>query len=187
MKRSRHEDSAEQSRSPVRLHWLWILLTVGALLVLIGLFRFWRQEERTSNSAFMDAGAPDGTAGPAKVGRGRVFRRGAGSATATAPTAEEIVAGKVAQFARSRRELAHLLAQKHGVEVSDDVERFFDAVQSGNWDEIEARYKVINGGDSSAGHAAGRPPEVAHVWPAIVDAYGAAEQAHLWPAQKLLD
>jgi len=60
-------------------------------------------------------------------------------------------------------------------------------VESANWDLIEARFKVINGGDSSAGYATGRPPGVEHLWPAIVDAYGAAEQAHLWPAQQLLD
>src|SRR5262249_12841620 len=47
--------------------------------------------------------------------------------------------------------------------------------------------KVINGGGSSAGYADGRLPEAQAVWPAIIDAYGAAEQVHEWPAQKLLD
>jgi hypothetical protein len=73
------------------------------------------------------------------------------------------------------------------VEVSADVEQFFSAVQTGNWDEIEAAFQKINGGDSSAGHADRRPAGVEPLWPAIVDAYGAAEQVHEWPAQKLLD
>ena len=109
------------------------------------------------------------------------------STTAPAATAKEIVAGKLAQFARSRRELAHALAQRHQVEVSGDVERFFAAVESGNWEDIEARFKKINGGDSSAGYSGKRPPGTEHLWPAIIDAYGAAEQVHEWPAQQLLD
>jgi len=102
------------------------------------------------------------------------------------PTADEIVSAKLAQFAHSRRELAHALAQRHSVEVPLDVELFFAAVESGDWNRIEVAFKRINGGDSSAGQAE-RPPGVARLWPAIVDAYGAAEQVHLWPAQQLLD
>ncbi len=100
---------------------------------------------------------------------------------------EEIVGAKLAKFAQSRRDLVYTLAGRHGVEVSDDVKRFFDAVESGNWDEIQASFKTINGDDSSAGHAAGRTPGVNEYWSAIIDAYGAAEQVHEWPAQKLLD
>src|SRR4026208_707612 len=51
-------------------------------------------------------------------------------------TAEEMVAHKVSQFARSRREIAFGLARKHQTEVPADVERFFDAVEAGNWDEL---------------------------------------------------
>ncbi|HWX22398.1 MAG TPA: hypothetical protein VN578_21055 [Candidatus Binatia bacterium] len=109
------------------------------------------------------------------------------AAPAAAKTAEEVVAAKLAQFARSRRNLAYALARRYGVEVPDEVNRFFDAVESGDWDEIQARFSVINGGDSSASHGGGRPPAVNEVWSAIIDAYGAAEQVHLWPAQKLLD
>ncbi len=106
---------------------------------------------------------------------------------ATPKTPQEIVSGKLAQFARSRRQLAYALARRHGVEVPDAVNRFFDAVEGGNWDEIQARYKEINSGDGSASHGDRRPPAVNDLWSAIADAYGAAEQVHLWPAQKLLD
>src|SRR5207249_3616115 len=92
------------------------------------------------------------------------------AAAAPAAAAQEIVAGKLARFGKSRRELVHALARRHGVEVPDAVKLFFDAVESGNWDDIEARLKVINGGDSSAGHAAGRLPAVECLWPAIIDA-----------------
>lgn len=105
-----------------------------------------------------------------------------GSAKALA-TPEEIVAGKVSQFARSRREIAFGLARKHGVEVPQEVEQFFDAVEAGNWQETDALFHSI-----MAKHQ--KEPsvkEVDLVWPAVLDAFGAAQQGHEWPAQKLLD
>jgi hypothetical protein len=101
-------------------------------------------------------------------------------------TAEEIVAGKLLQFTRSRRELARAMARRKGVEVPGDVERFFDALESGNWQEIETQWTALakksrqyeNSTDS---------PELDPVWNAVLDAYGVAEQVHEWPAQKLLD
>src|SRR5262249_39139899 len=73
---------------------------------------------------------------------------------------EAKVATKLSQFARSRYELAQALARRHNVVVPREVEDFFAALQSGNWDEIERRFEAINGGDSSAGHASKRSPEV---------------------------
>ena len=94
---------------------------------------------------------------------------------------------KLAQFGRSRRDFAHALAKRHGVEMPAGVERFFTAVESCKWDDIEAAFQKINGGDSSASHNDKRSQDVDQLWPAIIDAYGVAEQAHLWPAQQLLD
>lgn len=103
------------------------------------------------------------------------------------PSAEQIVAGKLKKFAISRRNLAHALAQRHGTKVPDAVERFFDAMESGNWPKIKAAYDAINGGDGGASTHSPRPPGVQPLWPAIVDAYGAAMEVHLWPPQQLLD
>src|SRR5262249_38256599 len=75
------------------------------------------------------------------------------------------------------------LAKRHGVTVPSEVEHFFDAVESGNWENIDAAFNALG----HWGPSDTRSPEVVKVWAAIVDAYGAAEQAHLWPAQKLLD
>jgi hypothetical protein len=105
----------------------------------------------------------------------------------SAPTAEQIVAQKLAQFGRSRRRFAHALAKRHNVQVPADAEQFFAAVESGNWERIDVAFRKINGGDASASQTDTRSSEVAHLWPAIIDAYGVAEQVHLWPAQKLLD
>jgi hypothetical protein len=51
-------------------------------------------------------------------------------------------------------------------------------------EEIEARFKALRGGEPKDTPV---PRHLHDVWPAIHDAYGAAQEAHLWPAQKLLD
>lgn len=112
------------------------------------------------------------------------FRRLAAS---RGPGAAEIVTSKVIQFGKSRRKLAEILAGRHGVAMTDDVKRFFDAVETGRWEDIESAFKQIDGGDQSASHSDGRPSGVSELWPAIIDAYGVAEQAHLWPPDKLLN
>lgn len=114
--------------------------------------------------------------------RARQVARPTSSAKATS-TAEEIVARHVSQFARSRREICFGLARKHQVEVPSEVEQFFDATEAGDWNRLEPLFDSI-----WKQHQA--KPSVAAieaVWPAVLDAYGAAEQAHEWPAQKLLD
>jgi hypothetical protein len=59
--------------------------------------------------------------------RARLWQRRSRSATSAA-TAEEIVAGKLKQFASSRRDMAHALARRAGIAVPSEVECFFDAV-----------------------------------------------------------
>jgi tetratricopeptide (TPR) repeat protein len=105
------------------------------------------------------------------------------SASEPAPTAEQIVASKVRQFARNRRALAHALAERFKIEVPADVERFFAAVESGNWDEIDAAFKPIG-----ERYKAKPPPrDIDVLWGPILEALGVAESAHDWPAERLLD
>jgi hypothetical protein len=78
------------------------------------------------------------------------------------------------------------MARKQGIEIPPEVERFFRAVEANNWEEIEATFKAINGGDSSASQTRERSSAVSKLWPAIIDAFGAAEQAHLVPSKDLL-
>jgi hypothetical protein len=101
-------------------------------------------------------------------------------------TAEEIVAAKVQQFARKRRAMVHDIARRTGKPIPTEVEKFFDAIESGRWDEIEAQWKGLSRRsgqyeNSTNWHA------LDPYWMSVLDAYGAAEQAHDWPAQKLLD
>jgi hypothetical protein len=101
-------------------------------------------------------------------------------------TAEEIVASKVAQFARSRRHLAEALARRHGTEIPGVVAHFFDALEAGDWEESQRLFKDMT--LTSEQSQSPKPlPEFMAAWPAVLDAFGAAEQAHEWPAQQLLD
>src|SRR6266850_1621180 len=100
------------------------------------------------------------------------------------PTSEEIVSRKLNQFGKSRRDLVHALSKHFKVEVPDDVERFFDAVEGGRWEEIDAAHKsLLLGGDLTTPRSA----ELHQIWRAIQEMWGVAREAHDWPAQKLLD
>jgi len=100
------------------------------------------------------------------------------------PSAEQIVARKLNQFGRSRRELVHALAKHLKVDVPDDVERFFHAVESGRWEEIDAAHNaLLKGGDLTTPRSA----ELHQIWRAVQETWGIAREAHNWPAQKLLD
>jgi hypothetical protein len=163
------------------------LLGLGALTLLVGLFHHQRRPGAVGPPVAASQLAPGRTADASETASARWQASVASRAPGPALTAREIVAEKLARFGRSRRELALALAQRHQVQMPPKVERFFTAVESGNWEDINAAFKRLNGGDSSAGHGAQRSPEVSKLWPAIIDAYGAAEQVHLWPPQQLLD
>jgi tetratricopeptide (TPR) repeat protein len=162
---------------------------IGMLLVLIAFFVASRR--RQSAQAVLERRAAQDNGGSiesvSNSAARKAWPRASSAATAPPATAEEIVAAKMKQFARSRREIMRAMATQKKISIPDGVERFFDAVEGGDWTEIEGAFHAINGGDGSAGQASERRPEVTELWASIIDAYGVAEQVHLWPAQKLLD
>jgi hypothetical protein len=113
------------------------------------------------------------------------FGRRSGSGLGTAPTADEVVAAKLVQFGRSRRDLVHTLAKRFNVDVPDDVERFFEAVERGNWEEIDAAHRALLLSPDQLNQP--RDGELHRIWRPIQEAWGAAREAQNWPAQKLLD
>src|SRR5881394_1626734 len=122
---------AEQSRR--RSRWLWLLLAGCGLVVLI--FRSPRRH---------DSPPATGPASAAGSGETRVHAtaRRAGSSTHSlrsnsAATAQEIVASKVVQFGRNRREIAQAIGKRANRAVPPEVEKFFDAVEAGQWEEIK--------------------------------------------------
>lgn len=109
------------------------------------------------------------------------------SNTEAIPSAEEIVAGKVRQFGRNRRELVRAIARRSHKTVPPEVEKFFDAVEAGQWDEINGQWHVLAQHSSQYDYSTEHWEQLDPFWPSVLDAYGVAEQAHLWPAQQLLD
>lgn len=181
-----NQDSATHHVSPKHPRWRLTTLFVCVLFILLGLFRVTRQNGPDSTIAFTDATNAETSKETAEVENRRWFYRHAG--VAPTPAAEEIVATKLAQFTRSRRELARLMTGRKGVGVPDDVERFFDALESGNWTEIESHFVALSKKSRQYQNSTSPDsPSLDPVWCAVLDAYGAAEQVHEWPAQKLLD
>jgi hypothetical protein len=171
--------------------WLWPLAAGGLFLVLVALL-LPRAKDPSS-----ERGAETNAAGLARDRRAETARPDPGhrrfgpDRNSTARTPEQIVAEKVVQFGKKRRELLHTIAHRKNLEVPPEIEAFFDAIEGGNWEDIRARWESIrvrvqslrSGQSDGDTHA----QELDAFWPLVLDAYGVAEQAHLWPAQKLLD
>ena len=178
MNTNHDRDSAPETLYSARFRWM--LLIGCALALLLGLLRVTRRNEPVPNSSSAGAAPAEASAVSAGVERSRWVPHRTGAAPAL--TAEEIVAGKLAQFTRSRRELAREMARRKGIAVPDEVERFFDALEAGHWEEIDRQFNALS---KRIGHKDGATLD--GVWPAVLDAYGAAQEVHEWPAQKLLD
>jgi len=171
----------KESKRRSRMGWLIVLCCL--VLVLAA----WLCGRRQSDPGIQRTAAstpPPATASSDTSARDRLFARmpQRGSNTETELTAGQIVSNKVAQFTRHRRQVLDAMARKLKVEVSDEVQRFFEAAEAGNWDEIDAVFKTLVELKKTDG-----PENPARLWGPILDTYGVAEQAHSWPAQKLLD
>jgi len=177
-------NSATPGDSDAHSRWLWVILAGCALVVLLGIFIRSGHNDSAADAASKKSKEAGDVDAPAPSTRSRNFAHS--SSAMPILSAEEIVAGKVAKFGRSRRELARAAARRLGKEVPAEVEKFFDAIEAGHWEEIDAQFGAMSkrsGQYENSTHA----PELDPFWMAVLDAYGAAEQAHLWPAQKLLD
>jgi hypothetical protein len=171
----------------LRLRWLWVVNC--ALLLTFGLLklRHWHEPVSKEVAASNESAAPDR---PASIIHGDTPHHHvtpAAQEDKPALTAEEVVAGKVVQFGKKRRELVHAIARRSQKEIPPEVEKFFDAIESGNWETVTNQWHqlAVHSGqyDFSTNHWEHLNP----FWPSVLDAYGVAEQAHLWPAQQLLD
>src|SRR5258708_6332308 len=127
---------ANRSDNRTTATWLWVFAAVFAVILLVALLLPKTATRDRNSKIFSGDASRAGSAGFAhSQSRSGSAGRWRGEATATA---EEIVARKLTQFAKSRRELVLALAKHHKVEVPDDVKRFFDAVEGGRWEEIDA-------------------------------------------------
>jgi tetratricopeptide (TPR) repeat protein len=154
--------------------WLW--LVAGCVLLLLV-------------AMLMPSSKPDQTTDLGQPGNATGAGNGSAAAERWAPahgrkarTAREIVAAKLKKFGIKRRALVHSLAEHYKIDVLPDVERFFDALDAGDWEETQRLFKSLRADlDGPSGS------DLRKYWRAILEAFGAAEQVQLWPPQQLLD
>jgi hypothetical protein len=174
-------DDRTQSRS------LWFVVTGCVLLGLLGILL--QRESNEPAAGHASSATTPGQIAPADSALLRVeAMRRSPSYAALPPTPEQIVAGKVVQFGRNRRELIRAIAWRTGKEIPPEVEKFFDALEAGDWEQVQALWKSM-AKRSGQYEYEGTPhsPELDPFWPTVLDVYCTAEAAHDWPAQKLLD
>src|SRR3974377_2343482 len=139
--RSRSHESQEKRPASV---WSWLLLAAFGLLIMYALAPR-RGKETAVNT--VNPGNTSGLALSSHAGKSaadslsRLHRASAGAVPPL--TAEEIVAAKLSQFGKNRRKLVHSIAKHFGLPVPSEVERFFDAVESGRWEEIDAAHAAL--------------------------------------------
>ncbi len=166
-----------QGGRPPGSSWPWWLAGGCVLVVVIGVLMPRADLDGGHSPQTSAASGAESNVYREKSSRARIHR----SLAEEQPSAQEIVAHKLAQFGQIRRQVVMDMAKKLNLTLTPEVERFFAAVAGGKWEEIQAAHRAL--GDSSGP----RSPELRPVWRPIQEAYGAAEQAHNWPAQRLLD
>ncbi|HEY5910850.1 MAG TPA: tetratricopeptide repeat protein [Verrucomicrobiae bacterium] len=169
--------STADRESGRRSRRLWTVVLGCSGVILLALFV---PRQRTSSSS---AGQTDGGArSSAAEGRGAERTHLSRGSSGPAATAEEIVADKVVQFAQDRLRVTHAMAERFKVKVAPDVERFFQAVAAGRWDELNSAFEALKRRRES-----GNGEDLGVLWGPILETLLIAECGHNWPAQKLLD
>src|SRR5262245_48432672 len=163
-------------------HQIWWIIG-GSLLVLLVMALLPRKHNHPDVLEAADAPGAAAGAHLRNGPRAHIQQRRARSVTSPARTAEQIVSDKINQVTRSRRDIAHALARRAGIEVPAEVERFFDAVEAGRWEEMNTLYETIQAQKKQES-----PPfplrTLGHV---VLETLGVAQSVQKWPAQKLLD
>src|SRR6266487_2829031 len=120
---SQPSSSGEDSCPPSR--WPWLVGATCLLIVLIAIF-LPRPNSNSSASAVGSANPFASSIGANSPGERSVRDPQLHSTAGPALTAEEIVAGKVGQFGRSRREIVRAIGRRLRKDVPPEVEKFFD-------------------------------------------------------------
>jgi len=166
----------------LRLPWLGLIALAGLILLLAIFVRLHRLDNSTTSTLPAAASAGSTPDGGTSRGYNSFWHRSSSAPVPTQP-AEEIVAEKVLQFARGHEALVAAMAKHLNVAVPEDVNRFFAALKAGHWEEttnLFAQLKQLRQSEN-------RPSGLEKLWPAVMETYGAAQAAHNWPAQQLLD
>ena len=163
--------------------WLWFI-PLGFLCVML-LAVFLPRTGKHPPGAAPDRGLNGAAQPPASRPNRESGARRPRPAAAPVParSAEQIVAEKLNRFARQHQEIVAAWAKHLNVKVPEDVNRLFAAIQAGRWEKTTNLFAALkqarNGSDAD--------PALKRLWPAIMETYGVALEAHDWPAQTLLN
>jgi hypothetical protein len=169
--------SASDQQLGARSRWPGVL-TLGAVLVVFVGVLLPRQGPPPAPRSTTITHSPGVGAGGASVPHAYLPR---GHSPAVL-TPEEIVTGKVTRFAQDRLRITRAMAERFKVSVAPDVERFFEAVAAGRWEELNAAFKALKQRRES-----GSADDLRVLWGPILETLLIAECGHDWPAQALLD
>ncbi len=187
MRKRTDEEMPPQSKRPGFAVW-----TVGILSLLVLLLAL-KQRRNDSVAALHEGSHTDVSQTPhsAAAQRTNPFARSRPRIeTITSELSPElIVSNKLSQFARNRRAIMEAIAKKKDIEVSAEVRRFFDALEAGDWEQVDALFKgwIKERRERHESNSELPPAVPGPIWSVIHEAYGVAEAAHDWPAAKLLE
>ena len=159
--------------------WQVWFISVGTLLVIVlAMILPTSNNNSSARQAFRTDASQSDLRSLERIGAsGRVHMGGVTSAP------EQIVSGKVTQFANSRLKITQAMAKRFKVSFSAEVQAFFDAATAGKWEELNARFSSLKKRRESGENA----EDLNVLWGPILETLLIAECAHEWPAQKLLD
>jgi hypothetical protein len=168
---------------------LWWSVAVAAIAVAL-MALFWSRPKRdagahraASEADARSRGVSGTFAAGSKMPRGISISAPKGPAR----TAEQIVSDKVRQFGQKRRAIAERIARRRKEALPPEIDAFFKAIDKGDWNEISSRWKDLATHTHQYEYSKSDRPDLEPYWQSVLDAYGVAEQAHMWPAQRLLD
>ncbi|MGZ8940393.1 MAG: hypothetical protein ACXW32_14400, partial [Limisphaerales bacterium] len=175
-------DDPQKGRGKTRL----ILNAAAALVVFLVLVFFISRQLRMESSLFPAQGSSQSSRGNSAQLRSPIID-GARLHSALPPrTAAQIVAEKVITFAASRRRIVLDIASHYGESIPEEVQRFFEAAEAGDWPETDRLFQLMAKRSGQYDNSGPADPTLNHFWPAVLETYGVAEQAHNIPAEELL-
>jgi hypothetical protein len=174
-----HSPNARPDGPTRRNHLALIILLCVAIIFIFLLYR--EDDAATINDSEGTAHARTQTAVAVNIDGARLR-------TSRDPqrTPEQIVSEKVIQFGEQRRDIVLDLAARHNEAVPEEVLRFFDAVEAGDWPETERLFNLMAKRSGQYDNSSPADPTLNHFWPAVLETFGVAEQAHNIPAAELL-
>lgn len=189
-----------EARSGPRPRWILFVLVACLLVPLIALL-LPRPKPVASNQAATTNQLADNSMPrhPQIATLTPLRNRSASTSAASAEPAAQMVARKAKQFGHLQHDFFYKMVKKRNMKVPKEVERFFEAAEKGDWEQLEASFKKLSAVAPQRSKNPGEadrlwgqeprpdPDELGQLWSSINATFGPLEQAHQWPPQEYLD